>query len=289
MSSADETTVRVLRAAERILRPLARILLRNGVPAMALEEVVRKVFVDVAFDEFKIPGKSQTLARVSVITGLNRKEVARLYNLPDLEESDIKSRNRAATVVTGWLSDASFQSSAGYPLDLAMGGPSPNFADLVKRYSGDMYPNAVADELLRLGAVERVDDRLRLLNRGYVPGKDPNTMIDFLGMDTAEFIETVDHNIQAPEDGRLLQYKIISDNLRPEDVAEFNRFSRLVVRGVLEQITDWLNSHDLGKDRPADEPRGVAGIGFYHITRLPPQGATPPATDTDPEAGPPAS
>ena len=286
MTASEQTSVHLLRAAERILRPLARILLRNGIPAMALEEVLRKTFVDVAFDEFRIPGKSQTLARVSVITGLNRKEVARLHNLPDIEESDVKSRNRAATVVTAWLSDGTFHTAAGFPLDLAMAGPSPNFPDLVKRYSGDMYPNAVADELLRLGAVERIDDRLRLLNRGYVPGTDPDTLIDFLGMDTAEFIETVDHNIQAPEDGRLLQYKIVSDNLSPDDIEAFNRFSRLVVRSALEQITDWLNRHDQGKapadgQQPEDAPRGTAGIGFYHINRLPSVAAGIPNAQPD--------
>ncbi len=286
MTATNESSLHVLRAVERILRPLARILLRNGISVMAMEEIVRKAFVDVAFEEFRIPGKTQTLARVSVITGLNRKEVARLYNLPDIEESDISSRNRAATVVTAWLSDATFHSSAGYPLDLAMGGPSPSFTDLVKRYSGDMYPNAIADELLRLGAVERVEDRLRLLNRGYVPSKDPDTMVDFLGMDTAEFIETVDHNIRAQDDGHLLQYKIVSDNLRPADIAEFNRYSRLVVRNALEQITDWLNSHDQGKDRTENTPRGVAGIGFYHINRLPPQGTldNQPDPDATPDA-----
>lgn len=286
--SEETKSTRLLRAAERILRPLARILLRNGVSVLALEEVVRKVFVDVAFEEFRIPGRTQTLARVSVITGLNRKEVARLHNLPDIDEADARSRNRAATVVTAWLSDTAFLSAAGYPLDLSMSGVSPSFSDLVRKYSGDMYPNSIAEELLRLGAVERVDDRLRLRNRGYVPGKDPDTMIDFLGMDTAEFIETVDHNIRAGDGQRLLQYKVVADNVRVEDVAEFNRYSTLLVRNLLDQITDWLRQHDQGKERPVNARRGVAGIGFYHINRLlPPNAAQVPNPAADPDVSAP--
>ena len=69
----EEVNKHLLRAIRRILRPIARILLRNGVTANVFQEMSRKVFVDVAFEEFSISGKPQTLARVSVITGLNRK------------------------------------------------------------------------------------------------------------------------------------------------------------------------------------------------------------------------
>ena len=69
---------KLLNAARRILYPLVRILLRNGISSDALTELVRKTYVDVAEAEFGIEGKRQTTARISVITGLNRKEVARL-------------------------------------------------------------------------------------------------------------------------------------------------------------------------------------------------------------------
>ena len=258
----------LLKAATRILRPLVRILMRNGITANTLQEVMRKAYVDVAFDEFKITGRAQTLARVSVITGLNRKEVARLHKLDDIEESDIFRRNRAATVVTAWLSDEDFLTGAGFPRELPMAGASPNFAELVRRYSGDMYPKSVADELLRLGAVEWVEDRLRLSSRGYVPAKDPGTMIDFLGVDTAELIETIDHNLQAGEKERLLQYKIVADNLPEEHLAAFNAYSRRVAMNAIDEITHWLNAHDLGKDRKMPGRRFVAGIGMFHINRL---------------------
>ena len=87
----------LLRAARRILRPVVRILLRNGITANVFQELARKVFVDVAYEEFGIEGKNQTLARVSVITGLNRKEVARLHKLEDVAEGDRAWWNRAGT------------------------------------------------------------------------------------------------------------------------------------------------------------------------------------------------
>ena len=55
---------KLMRAARRILRPLVRIMLRNGIPSDALTELVRKTYVDVADEEFAIEGKRQTLSRI---------------------------------------------------------------------------------------------------------------------------------------------------------------------------------------------------------------------------------
>lgn len=258
----------LLRATRRILRPLIRILLRNGITANAFQELARKVFVDVAYEEFGIEGKSQTMARVSVITGLNRKEVARLHKLADISEEDRSWWNRAGTVLAGWTTDEAFHTSAGFPMDLPFSGLSPSFTDLVKKYSGDMYPRAVADELLRLGAIEQVEDRLRLSNKGYAPDSDPAAMVDILGMDTAEFIETIDHNIQAPADDKLLQAKVLANNLPAEKLEAFNRYSKRVSMNALNEITHWLNEHDAGTERDGDDTRYFAGVGIFQINRV---------------------
>ncbi|HEY5646204.1 MAG TPA: DUF6502 family protein, partial [Pseudomonadales bacterium] len=113
---------KLLDAARRILYPLVRILLRNGIPSDALTELVRKTYVDVADREFTIEGKRQTTARISVITGLNRKEVARLRGMPALTDDDQRRWNRAATVLGAWLRDEAFQDRKGDPLDLPFEG-----------------------------------------------------------------------------------------------------------------------------------------------------------------------
>ena len=76
----------LLNAAARVLKPVVRILLRNGVPSDELTELVRKVYVDVATQEFKLEGRRQTLSRISVLTGLNRKEVSRLTKVLEADE-----------------------------------------------------------------------------------------------------------------------------------------------------------------------------------------------------------
>ncbi len=260
---------KLMQAARRILRPLVRILLRNGIPSNALTELVRQTYVDVADEEFTIEGKRQTTARIAVLTGLNRKEVSRLRGNAPLDYADEEWRNRAAHVLASWLRDPEFLDRKGDPLDLALAGSSPSFTDLVRKYSGDMYPRSIADELLRLGAIEEVRGRLRMTNRGYVPGADPERIIEILGIDTSEFIETVDHNLQAQDDAdRLLQLKVLSDNVPVEHLEEFNAYSTRLSRPVLEELARWLSKRDKGRDWSGDDERVQLGLGIFQINRV---------------------
>ena len=280
----ETTETSVLRAARRILRPLIRILLRHGVSAPRFQELARKTFVDVAFDEFALDGKSQSQARVSIITGLNRKEVARLRNLSDEEDQDREWWNRAGTVLAAWNSDSRFHTRAGYPLDLPFAGNEPNFTQLVKLYSGDMYPRALADELLRLGAIEVVDQKYRLTNRGYVPANDAKAMLDILGVDTAELVETIDHNLQVSAEDKLFQAKVLANNLPAEHLDAFNEFSRQVSHRAVEELVQWLNEHDAGKDAGGEDARFEVGLGLFQINRQVREGR-PPETSPDGDNG----
>ncbi len=260
---------KLMQAARRILRPLVRILLRNGVASDALTDLVRKTYVDVAEEEFGIEGKRQTIARIAVITGLNRKEVSRLRGLDPLDRADEVWWKRAAHVLGSWLRDEAFLDRKGDPVDLAFSGDVPSFEALVKKHSGDMYPWSVADELLRMGAIEEVDGKLRMTARGYVPGGDPERIVDILGLDTAELMETIDHNLQASEDDeRLFQLKVLSDNVPVEYLDEFNAFSRRLARPVIDELSRWLAERDKGRDWSGDDERVEVGLGIYQINRV---------------------
>jgi hypothetical protein len=269
---------KLLNAARRILYPLVRILLRNGIPSDALTEMVRQTYVDVASEEFAIDGRKQTNARISVITGLNRKEVARLRGNDPLSADDQQRWNRAATVLGAWLRDEEFLDRKGDPLDLRFESGVPSFTGLVRKHSGDMQPLAIADELRRVGAIEDVDGKLRMTTRGYVPSSDPESVVDILGMDTAELMETIDHNMRAGADDKLFQLKVLSDNVPVKYVAEFNAYSRRLARPVLEELNRWLAERDLKRDWSGTDERAVVGLGVYQINRA---AQRPAATEPD--------
>ncbi len=61
-----------------MLRPVVRILLRNGMPYHAFVEPARKTHVSITFfEEFGVPGTRQTLSNVAVAKSLTRKQIKR--------------------------------------------------------------------------------------------------------------------------------------------------------------------------------------------------------------------
>ncbi len=90
-------------AVLRLLWPLVRILLRNGVSYRTFSDLIKWVYVDVAGKEFGIKGRKQSASRVSVITGLSRKEVTRMRQLPRPDDHvSAEKYNRAARVIAAW-------------------------------------------------------------------------------------------------------------------------------------------------------------------------------------------
>jgi hypothetical protein len=252
----------------RLLRPLARILLSNGVAFDAFVDVAKRAYVDVAMRDFEIPGKKQTISRVSVLTGLTRKEVQRVLHEPSDAEADTSERyHRAARVIGGWRRDRKFRTSAGKPQDLAFDGVSKSFAELVRRYSGDMPPRAVLDELLRVGAVRRMSNgRLRLLVPAYVPRSSNVDKIGILGADAADLIHTINHNLEHSGREPRFQRKVMYDNLPAEAVEEFRRLSAAQSQQLLECLDGWLVKRDRDVS-PNVKGRGRfrAGIGIYYF------------------------
>lgn len=275
MPEQSRTESAVTAAVLRLLRPLCRLLLRNHVAFAAFEELAKKVYVQVAMEDFGIPGKKPTLSRASVLTGLTRKDVQRLTTgEPGLEKRGAdEGYNRAARVLTGWLRDTEFHDQNGQPALLAVSDGQASFAALVRRYSGDMPVRAVLDEMLRVGAVRRLDDqRIELVARAYVPIADESEKLAILGNDVADLITTIDHNIRQDPLGPRFQRKVMYRNFPASQLPAFRKLSAAHSQELLEKFDRWLSDH-AGADGPAtasDAPMAQAapmrlGVGIYYF------------------------
>lgn len=252
----------------RLLRPLIRILLRNGVTYGAFADLAKWVYVDVAEKEFNLPGRKQSVSRISVITGLTRKEVSRLQQIDTPDDSAVSHQyNRAARVIAGWNQDEVFSGSKGEPMVLPFDCDSRSFGELVKQYSGDMPARAVLDELLRVGAVEMEDDgRIRLLVRAYVPHCDEDSKLNILGTDVYHLIATIDHNLQNDDGIPRFQRKVSYDNLPVEAMPQIRQLSAEKAQALLEELNRLMSQQDRDS-HPAVEGTGRkrAGIGIYYF------------------------
>ncbi len=260
---------RVLAAAVyKLLCALVRVLLRSGMPYGVFADLAKRAYVSVATKEFTLPNRRQTLSRVSVITGLSRKETSRVVELLEADAAEVEDRhNRAARVVSGWVRDRRFADAQGAPAALPVEGRTASFARLVKEYSGDVPARAILDELLNVGAVEQLrDGRIRLLTRAYIPSASKADKLNILGSDVANFIRTIDHNVHDTASEPWFQRKVVYDNLPTEAARDLRALTAEQAQALLEKIDQWLATHDRDTN---PEIQGVgrkrAGLGIYYF------------------------
>ena len=151
----------VLASALHVLRPLARLLLRNGVAYPAFAAAMKKVFLDAAHDELQRTGKKTTDSAVSLMSGVHRRDVRNLGRLAEPaaeEEAGETPLNMASQVAARWLSQTDCLDDEGQPRPLPRSGEPPHFDGLVASISSDVRPRAVLDELVRLGMAEEGED-----------------------------------------------------------------------------------------------------------------------------------
>lgn len=267
MNQATAVQNALASAVTRVLRPLVRLLLRHSIPFAAFQELAKHVYVEVALQEFALPGKKASISRASILTGLSRKDVQRLLDGegPD-SAATAQEYNRAARVLTGWIRDADYLDPSGEPLPVEFDGER-SFATLVKRYSGDMPARAVLDELLRVGAIGRREDGLiEPLQRAYVPQTGVLEKLSILGRDASDLIDTIDHNIQHGSTDPRYQRKVMYDSIPSRDLGPFRKLSAAKAQALLETLDGWLAAHDVD-DEPGTlpVPRSRVGLGIYYF------------------------
>lgn len=262
----DSVKKELLNAYRQFLRPLVRILIRHGVSTSEFIEVVKAAYAEVAESEFNLPGKRQSQSRIAILTGLTRKEVARLkatdYGRLESEQKDV---HRVARVLDGWHLDPEYTGPYGMPLEIPFEAEKGlSFTELVRRYSGDMSPRAMLDELLRVGAAREIDNGwLRVLSRSYIPESLAPEALERTARIVENFLNTVEINLKKEKSGagRFERIVLTDHALSKEQLLLFESFLRRRGQEFLEELDDWLN--DLG---PANaEPTWFSGVGLYHF------------------------
>lgn len=268
---SEKVKAGLLAAYSKLLGPLTRILLKNGVTFGEFSEVVKTSFVTVAAQEFKVPGKKMSKARIAIVTGLTRKEVQRLSTTDQQERFNLKTNlNRITRVLSGWHTDPEYTGPYGMPLEIRYDSDNENdvtFVRLVQQYSGDMTPRAMLDELLRVESVAQTDlDWIKVLKRTYVPDAFAPDSLERLGRGVRDYVATMEVNMEKSESGagRFERFVAPEFGLREQDLPDFNAYVRIRCQELLEEIDNWLSK----KKRP-DPNRGEkviqTGVGIFHF------------------------
>lgn len=267
---SDSVKTGLLAAYAKLLRPLVRILLRQGVTYGELSEVVKSVFVETAAKEFRVPGKKMSKARIAIVTGLTRKEVQRLSEFDSDTKYEIKTNaNRVGRVLTGWHTDPDFTGPYGMPLELRYDSGVPadvTFVKLVHRFSGDMTPRAMLDELVRVGVVVETDKSwFKVVRRDYVPNLLAPDFLERVGSVIHNFVHTIEANMEkeGPGKGRFERSVWRPGGIKVSDLSKFNDFVRDRCQRLLDEIDNWLSKLEAPNEKAGEEVVHT-GVGIYH-------------------------
>lgn len=261
--------------------------MEHGLTFRWLNGALKSVFVDVAEKEFRLPGKRQTDSRITLLTGVHRKDVRRLRQGVAVEEDGPPPASiyLGAHLVAVWTSDNKYLDRKGHPRALSRlpRSPEPSFEELVSGVSKDIRPRAVLDEWLRLGAVEvDDDDRVRLKAEAFIPSKGFEEKSYYLGRNVHDHIAAARHNVHGGEPP-MLERSVYYEELSSESVRELEDLARqegmralqVVNRRARElQARDKRRPHartrGSGRRHKRNQPVGEAnkrinfGFYFYH-------------------------
>ncbi len=252
-------------AITRLLRPLARILLRHNISFLTFNDLAKQVFIEVAEKEFLPAGRKQSLSRIAMLTGLSRKEVLRVKRVPIPTDGEtVAQQGRSIRIINGWTHDRRFLDDSGNPLELDFDGQDMSFSSLVRFHSGDIPPRAVLDELLRIGVVELAPDgRIHLISKGYVPRAGIQEKLSILGVDTAELLNTIDHNIHSEGGDPYFQRKVCYYRFPARHLSELKALASKKSQVLLEELNDWMAEHDDAEENENDDTVRRTGLSIY--------------------------
>jgi len=247
-----------------LLVPLARLLMKHGYDFDQFSDMARRAFLCAARAEAASEGYRPTQSAIATRTGLTRKQVARLLDLALAEQADSTAPaadaplgNRAIRVLSGWVRE--YSDRRGTPRPMPFDGASPSFAELVKRFSGDMTPRAVLLELERIDAVHfDAKGRLQLTKRSFVPPSGDPVAAAMLGPNVRDLIATIAHNLES-DSAPFLQRKTEYDNVPLESIPEIRAASRRAAQRLIDEVDALLAAHD------RDANSRLQGTGRYRV------------------------
>jgi hypothetical protein len=257
----------------KVLRPLVRLMLSQGINYTMVLEDLKRVFVSVAEEEFQIEGKLQTNSRITLLTGVHRKDVQRIRGEQN-EESEPPD-SISAQIFGLWLGNNKYLDESGQPLALprlASKG-AVSFESLVASVSKDFRARPVLDEWLRLGFVSiDYNDCVRLNIQAFIPNQDLEYKLSFLAMNVHDHMSAAVSNLYNQNEP-MLERCVYYDGLTAENIEILHDLARQSGMNTIKAI----NRRALALKAAQSEPDKVArretdkatqrmnfGVYFYH-------------------------
>jgi Family of unknown function (DUF6502) len=266
-------------AVETLLHPIAQLMVGHSVQFGEITEILKKALVEAALKSYGGAENTLTDSRISILTGVHRKDVRRLREEP-LQKIAVKQHTPlmsvAAQVVARWISEPTYLTTHNKARPLARtpryAKPGePDFTTLVSEVSSDVGARAVLDELQRLGIINSVDEaHVQLQDNAFIPQEGLGETFHFLASNVSDHLATAVHNLQLDRVGDvMLEQSAFSQNLSDDDAAELEQTARILWANALQQF---LQKATVAEQRSSKKPNATRRVRYgvyFHIADMP--------------------
>jgi hypothetical protein len=260
-------------ALRHLLRPLVRLLISRGISYPMLAEMLKNIYVEVADRAFRLENAPPTDSRVSLLTGVHRKDVKRLRAAPQADAQTVpEAVALGAQLVAAWTTRREFRDAKGRPRRLprlASHGPH-SFESLVESLSKDIRPRSVLDEWLRLGVVALDgEDRVVLRTAAFVPRSGDAEKAFYLGHNVHDHLAAAVHNVLGEGDA-FFERSVHYDALDPASVEKIAALASEAGMKALQRVNRKAMDYE-AHDRKLQDPKAriTFGIYFYSAPKEP--------------------
>lgn len=266
-------------AMKRVLRPFVKIMLANDLGYTFAIDLLKTIFVEVAERDFSINGKKQTDTRISLISGVHRKDVRRLREyLPDVHEVVPENISLGAQLIATWNSDARYLDEAGKPKPLPRLAVSDgdSFESLVRSISTDIHPRAVLDEWLRLGFAEvDAENFVHLKSEAFISQDGWEEKAFFFSHNLHDHAAAAVSNLLDQPPG-FLERCVYYDDLNSQHVQQLTEMAKEQSMKTLNDVFKAADTY-AKEDTNSTEPkmRITYGVYFYHTPMTAEEDGTP--------------
>ncbi len=258
----------LLDALKTILKPMARLLIRQNITYTGLQRLLKQIYVKVADESFQLDNKRQTDSRISLLTGVHRADVKNIRNTPPekLTAKEIKA-SLSAQIMSIWTGHRDFLDKENKPKPLfkTSSEGNPSFEQLVLSVSKDKHPRSFLDDWLNQGIIElhkkNQKEMIVLSEKGYVPEADYEEKLFFAGKNIGTHLSVVVNNLENTNPA-MFDRAVFYQNLTEYSVKELEKLAKSKMMDVLIEINQRASELQ-EKDNTLEDADHEMHVGAY--------------------------
>lgn len=250
-----------------LLAPVARFCVRHGVLLPEVIDALKMALLEAGVDHLKHSGERVTTSRLSVMTGVHRKDGSKFLKGITPQRDTISP---SIKVLGCWHTKKRYLQPDGKPRTLSVGSEESEFASLVRSVIADIHPHSILCELERLELVKVVNNEVAPLKSTFISAMDDENTARIIARDVGELLSTAEENVCAKGPPPHHHTTTSFDNIPLEFEAELRKWINQESGALHMKIRDHVAQYDrdLSERSLAEYKNGTVRFTFGSFGRI---------------------